>query len=65
MTLAAIPADVAARCPFCRGERVRVHEWSSHGKHFAVICLTSGCEARGPRRYDAAAAVDAWNERER
>jgi transcription elongation factor Elf1 len=56
---------VIAACPFCEGSRVVVHAWDSHGRHFAVVCRNSAemCEARGPRRYDAQSAVDAWNER--
>lgn len=62
MTLAALPAAHEVNpCPFCKGRRVRVHEWSQRGKQFAVQCVTTSCGALGPRRYDEAAAVDAWN----
>lgn len=65
MTLAALSVGYEMhRCPFCQGERTRVHSYRSHGEHFVVLCLNPACEARGPRRYDAQSAMDAWNSLE-
>lgn len=65
MTLAALSdAYDMARCPFCRGSRMRVNEYSARGRKARVQCLTFGCEATGPMRHDAAAAMEAWNERD-
>lgn len=50
-----------ARCPFCFSDKVRVHEYQSHGTQYVVLCLNLTCNARGPRRYDADEAMDAWN----
>lgn len=52
-------------CPFCAGARVRLNRYQSHGEHFQVICLNGECNTRGPRRYDAEEALEAWNERQR
>lgn len=64
MTLAALPADYEMQpCPFCKGARVRLHSWQQRGAQHRVQCLTPGCEAQGPRRFDADEAMQAWNER--
>lgn len=61
---AALAADYDMKpCPFCASKRVRLNRYQSHGEHFQVICLGMHCGTRGPRRYDAQDAMDAWNER--
>jgi hypothetical protein len=63
VTLAALPQEFGLRaCPFCRGHRLRLHEWRHRGEQFRVQCLTPQCEAQGPRRYDADEALAAWND---
>jgi len=62
--LAALSRDYdMVNCPFCNGSRVRVNEYSARGRKARVQCLTYGCEATGPVRHDAAAAMEAWNAR--
>ena len=66
MTLAALGSDYAMKpCPFCGGDRVRLHTYMQHGEHFQVICLNLQCNAKGPRRYDGDEALDGWNARGR
>lgn len=66
MTLAALGPDYDMRpCPFCGHARVRLNEYRSHGVQFQVICLALSCGAKGPRRYDADEAMEAWNQRGR
>ena len=48
-------------CPFCKGTRMRMHTYRSHGEFFRVMCLSRGCGALGPVAYDAYEAADAWN----
>jgi Lar family restriction alleviation protein len=50
-------------CPFCGGERARVHEWNQRGLHYRGQCLTLGCGAQGPMRHTSEEAIEAWNKR--
>ena len=47
-------------CPFCGNTYIRVQ----NGENCAwVVCVGSGCGAKGPIAVSEQAAVDAWNER--
>lgn len=50
-------------CPFCGGDRVRVHSWTQKGPQYVGQCLTMGCGAQGPRRHTEREAIEAWNAR--
>ena len=50
-------------CPHCACTYTAVRSFQHYGQRYYVICRGPECYARGPLRYSAAEAVEAWNTR--